>query len=203
MSIQSSDRSIKNKPGPLIHMQILILVFFVITAIVIGLQILRWSDARDLARTRQELRKTQPALAGEFKPSMIADLPPPARRYFLYTIGPNAPLLTIAHVGMHGEMGLGSKEKPNYLPIRARQILAAPLGFVWQVTAGKGALRLSGSDGACGARSWSRFWMLGTVPVARAGGNPDHARAAFGRLVAEAVFWTPAALMPQPGVRWC
>jgi len=38
--------------------------------------------------------------------------------------------------------------------------------------------------------------------VARMGGNPDHTRSAFGRYVAEAVFWTPAAVLPGPGVAW-
>ncbi|MGF1547121.1 MAG: DUF6544 family protein [Thiotrichales bacterium] len=29
-----------------------------------------------------------------------------------------------------------------------------------------------------------------------------HTRAAYGRYIAEAVFWTPAALLPAPGVVW-
>jgi hypothetical protein len=60
----------------------------------------------------------------------------------------------------------------------------------------------SGSDGANGGTSWSRFWVFGIVPVARAGSNEDHARSAFGRYVAEAVFWTPAALLPGNGIQW-
>jgi hypothetical protein len=43
---------------------------------------------------------------------------------------------------------------------------------------------------------------MGLIPVARIGGSRDHARSAFGRYVAEAVFWTPAALLPGQGVRW-
>jgi hypothetical protein len=34
------------------------------------------------------------------------------------------------------------------------------------------------------------------------GGDPDHTRSAFGRYVAEAVFWTPAAVLPGAGVAW-
>jgi hypothetical protein len=34
------------------------------------------------------------------------------------------------------------------------------------------------------------------------GGDPDHARSAYGRYVAESVFWTPAAVLPGPGVAW-
>lgn len=40
------------------------------------------------------------------------------------------------------------------------------------------------------------------LPVARAGGDDNHLRASFGRAVAEAAFWAPAALLPQHGVRW-
>ncbi|WP_338073521.1 DUF6544 family protein [Billgrantia kenyensis] len=51
-------------------------------------------------------------------------------------------------------------------------------------------------------RSWTRFWLDGTLPLARVGGDDNHLRASFGRAVAEAVFWAPAALLPQHGVRW-
>jgi len=50
--------------------------------------------------------------------------------------------------------------------------------------------------------SWTRFWFLGLLPVVRAGGDPDHHRSAVGRMAAEAVFWTPAAFLPGPGIRW-
>jgi hypothetical protein len=102
---------------------------------------------------------------------------------------------------MHGEFSLGSKAEPNYMPMRAKQILAAPYGFVWKVRAGD-VVTISGSDAAENGESWSRFRILGIVPVARAGGSADHARAAFGRYVAEAVFWTPAALLPGENIRW-
>jgi hypothetical protein len=38
--------------------------------------------------------------------------------------------------------------------------------------------------------------MAGIIPVARQVGTADHACASFGRSVAEAVFWAPAALLP-------
>jgi hypothetical protein len=34
------------------------------------------------------------------------------------------------------------------------------------------------------------------------GGTPDHFRSAFGRVVAEGIFWTPAAFLPGPGIAW-
>jgi hypothetical protein len=66
----------------------------------------------------------------------------------------------------------------------ARQILAMPAGFIWKMRARRGLMVLSGSD----SESWTRFWLMGLLPVVRMGGNPDHTRSAFGRYVAEAVF---------------
>lgn len=132
---------------------------------------------------------------------MVDDLPGPARRFFRFAIRPGTPLRVVAEVSMSGELSLGRREKPNYLPMRAEQVLAVPYGFVWKVRAGNGVW-IAGSDCAVGATSWSRFWLLGIVPVARAGHNADHARSAFGRSVAEALFWTPAALLPGAHVRW-
>ncbi len=132
---------------------------------------------------------------------MIAELPDPARRYFRFAIDPGTPLVTVAEIAMEGEIGLGNRAAPSYLPMRARQILAAPEGFVWKLGT-RNRLRVSGSDAAESGRSWSRFWLLGILPVARAGGNDDHARSAFGRCVAEAVFFTPAVLLPGDNVRW-
>lgn len=103
---------------------------------------------------------------------------------------------------MQGEFALGNKTRPNYVEMRADQILAAPYGFVWKLKAAKGLIDISGSDAAINSQSWSRFWLALLFPVARAGGTPDHARSAFGRYVAEAVFWSPAALLPSEHVRW-
>jgi hypothetical protein len=143
----------------------------------------------------------QPTVPAAFDFSMIAELPDPAQRFFRFAIAPGTPLYTVAEIDMEGEFSLGNKQNPNYVPMSARQILAAPHGFIWSVRAGR-VIPVSGSDGASEGKSWSRFWLAGIAPVARAGNNFDHARSAFGRYVAEAVFWTPAALLPGQGVRW-
>jgi hypothetical protein len=129
---------------------------------------------------------------------MIADLPEPARRYFLYTIESGRPLYTVANITMAGRFGMGTKAKPNYLDMTANQTLAMPYGFVWKMHTQRGLMGLSGSDSEC----WTRFWLMGLLPVTRMGKDPDHTRSAFGRYVAEAVFWTPAAVLPGPGVDW-
>jgi hypothetical protein len=138
-----------------------------------------------------------------FDPAMVEALPDAARRYFLYTIAPGTPLHRASEIRMQGEIGLGDRDAPGYLPMRAHQILAPPHGFVWRLEeAGSGVMRMSGSDAMVGAGSWTRFWLLGVLPVVRAGNDEDHLRSSFGRVVAEAAFWAPAALLPQNGVRW-
>lgn len=141
---------------------------------------------------------TQPVGPARFNAELVAGLPEPARRYFLYTIAPGTPLYTVANITMIGRFGMGTKADPNYLDMTASQTLAVPAGFVWKMSARRGLLHLSGSDSEC----WQRFWLMGLLPVARMGGDPDHRRSAFGRYVAEAVFWTPAALLPGPGIDW-
>lgn len=135
-----------------------------------------------------------------FDPDMVADLPDPARRYFLATIARGTPLRLAVEIETESEIGLGTKARPSYQRMRARQILGRD-GFVWRVSAGDGLLRMSGSDGFHKGRSWTRIRLLGLLPVVRAVG-PDHARSAFGRLVAESAFWNPAVLLPGQEVAW-
>jgi len=141
-----------------------------------------------------------------FSSEMVADLPPPARRYFEYMIEPGTPLKTVARIKMGGRIGLGPKDAPDYMDMRATQILAFPEGFVWSVKSGRGPMVLTGFDAFYKDKSWSRFWLMHTIPVGRAGGRSkqqeDHRRAAFGRLVAETTFWSPAALLPSENVSW-
>jgi hypothetical protein len=141
---------------------------------------------------------TQPANPARFDPSMVSGLPEPARRYLQFAIRPGTPLRTVAEISMVGKFGLGSKAEPGYMKMTAEQTLALPTGFIWKMHARKGLLHVSGSD----AEGWTRIWSMGLIPVARLGGSPDHTRSAFGRYAAEAVFWTPAALLPGPGIRW-
>lgn len=181
--------------------------FLLIAAVVLllawlALQALRISDRRQANSVWNDLAGKAAAGSTPFDPAMVQDLPDAARRFFLFTIRPGTRLHHVAEIRMGGEIGLGDKENPNYLPMRAEQIIAPPHGLVWKLDAGKGLMRISGSDGFDGVRSWVRFWLLHFVPVVRAGGESDHARSAFGRLVAEAVFFTPAALLPHDGVTW-
>lgn len=179
---------------------ILILLTLAVAAVVF-LGGWRWTDKSADQAAWIRLASHQPLAPAAFDLSMIAGLPDPAQRFFRFAIKPGTPIYTVAEVSMQGEFSLGNKMEPNYMPMRAEQILAVPNGFVWNVRAGD-RIWFAGSDGADDGISWSRFWLFGIVPVARAGNNEDHARSAFGRYVAEAVFWSPAALLPGENVRW-
>ena len=183
-------------------MEILVFVIALLLIALVALATWRWLDLRAEARLKRQLLATQPVSPKKFSPEMVADLPDPARRFFEFAIRPGTLLTNVAEIDMSGEFSLGTKETPNYMAMQARQLLAGLEGFLWRVRVGSGLMRFAGSDAAGPERSWSRFWLLGLVPVARAGGNDDHARSAFGRYVAEAVFWTPAALLPRDGIRW-
>ncbi|MCE8025236.1 DUF6544 family protein [Billgrantia aerodenitrificans] len=170
---------------------------------VLAIQAWRVADNCAMEQAWAWLQSQAPATVETFDPAMVEGLPDAARRYFLYTIAPGAPLHVVSEIHMSGEIGLGTKEAPGYRLMQARQILAPPYGFIWRLEqAGAGLMQMSGSDGMAEGRSWTRFWLNGTLPVARAGGDDNHLRATFGRAVAEAAFWAPAALLPQHGVRW-
>ena len=173
-------------------------VFLAILVLLLGtLLILRLLDWHADHAEWKRLSSLQPANPVQYDSSMVADLPEPARRFFNFAIAPGTSLYTVAEIEMGGQFSLGTQEEPNYQNMRARQILAAPHGFVWCLNL-PGIISVSGSDSG----RWTRFRILGLLPVARIGGDSDHTRSAYGRYAAEAVFWTPAALLPRAGVSW-
>jgi hypothetical protein len=150
-----------------------------------------WHTIAQAARQDTEGART-------FDPSMIAHLPEPARRYFGFVFDEGAALPSGAVLEMKGFLKLDGAP----MAMQADQILAPPHGFVWTLKAKTDLLSISGADGLAGDTSWSRFWALGLLPVARAGSSIDHWRAAYGRMVAEAAFWSPAFLLPRENVEW-
>lgn len=164
----------------------------------VALSVWRLADHRADQAEMIRLLAMQPGNPARFTADLVADLPEPARRYFTFSITEGTPLLTVAKIDMQGKFSLGSKNAPDYMSMKARQVLAAPHGFDWKMSGGSGLVRMSGSDSG----RWTRFWMAGLVPVARFGADPDHTRSAFGRYAAEAAFWTPAALLPGPDISW-
>ncbi len=164
----------------------------------LSLLVWRCTDVLKERSAWQALRRRAGPAGVAFDPAAVADLPEPARRYFRYAIAAGTPLASLVEIDMEGEIGLGTKERPRYGPMTARQILAPPHGLVWRVHTGV----LSGSDGATPDTSWTRFWLLQLIPVVRVSGSADHHRSAFGRVVSEGAFWVPASLLPAANVAW-
>ena len=174
------------------------MIISVIILLIAALWLWRQADHHGDRAAMRRLIAGQTRTVAVFDTDMVASLPAAAQRYFRYTIAPGTPLHTVARIRMSGRFGLGDRNNPRYVPMTAEQVLAPPAGFVWTMRARFGVLPMSGSD----SHTWTRFWLAGLFPVARTGGDPDHARSAFGRYIAEAVFWTPAALLPSADVQW-
>jgi hypothetical protein len=175
-----------------------ILLFCALALVLVVLAGWRCSDHRADRMEMAHLLALQPKVPMLFDYAMIANLPEPAQRYFRFTIAQGTPLLPVAKLSMTGLFSLGDKDQPNYMKMQAHQVLAPPHGFVWKMRAQSGHLRVSGSDSS----GWLRFWIGGIMPVARVGTSKNLTRSAYGRSVAEAVFWAPAALLPGPDVVW-
>ncbi len=157
----------------------------------------RGSDAKADTRARKRLVALGAPDAASYDPKLVAALPEPAQRFFNFTIEEGTRLRRVVEIEMEGELSLGSKAKPNYRPMRARQLIAAPYGFVWSLKWNG----VSGSDGALPDTSWTRFWLFNLVPLVHAGGD-DHRRSSFGRLIADGLFWSPASMLPSGHVSW-
>lgn len=178
-------------------MKIIYLILALFAVALVALLGLRLLDSRADREEWARLKGFQPDNPIMYDPEMVAELPEPVQRYFNFTIAPGTPLYPVVEINMGGQFSLGSKDSPDYQAMKAHQILAAPHGFVWRLDL-PGRIPVSGSDSG----NWTRFRILGLFPVARIGGDANHARSAYGRCVAESVFWAPAALLPGPGVTW-
>jgi hypothetical protein len=140
-----------------------------------------------------------PGSAAEtFDPAMVDGLPEPAQRYLRHAIAPGTPLARSVTITMHGTLRLSPGGEA--LPMRAEQVLAPPAGFIWRARVGRGLMRFRGFDRYGNAQGGMRWWMLGLVPIVRAGGA-DVTRSAAGRLGGEAVL-VPGALLPGRGAVW-
>ncbi len=117
-------------------MKTILVLLTLALAVVIFLGAWRWTDKRADQAAWASLASHQPSAPATFDLSMIAELPDPAQRFFRFAITPGTPLYTVAEISMQGEFSLGNKVEPNYMPMHAEQILAAPYGFIWKVRAG-------------------------------------------------------------------
>jgi len=175
-------------------------LWYLVALLLAGLFVLivwRSYDALAERSAWQSLIKYQTPHGYLFGKTLVADLPEPAQRYFNYTIEAGTPLRRVAEIEMAGDLSLGTKDSPDYHTMKARQLSAAPFGFVWLLRWNG----VSGSDGALPDTSWTRFWLFNILPVAHASGT-NHRRSSFGRMVADSAFWAPASMLPGKNVCW-
>jgi hypothetical protein len=139
---------------------------------------------------------------GRYEPMLVADLPEIAQRYFRHAIAPETPLYTGAELEMEGTFLLGNKDSFRRFAMSARQVLRPLNQFIWMPELRAGALTVTGSDALVAGEGWTRFWLLGLVPVAHVRSSRDLVRSAQFRAAVEGALWLPPTLLPQNNVRW-
>jgi hypothetical protein len=148
------------------------------------------------------LRVSASQPAGRFEPQTITGLPEVAQRYLKHAIAPGTPLYSVVELEMQGTFLLGDKNSFQSYDMAARQVLRPPSQFVWVPRLHSGHLTITGSDGLVEDEAWTRFWLLGLVPVANVGTSPDVLRSAQFRAAVEGALWLPTTLLPENGARW-
>ncbi|MCK4858617.1 MAG: hypothetical protein KAT58_11655 [candidate division Zixibacteria bacterium] len=133
-----------------------------------------------------------------FSNKILEGIPDPARRYLTHAIAPGTPLASSVTITMRGSIRL--KPRGAWLSMRAKQIIAAPRGFVWKASIGKGPIRITGADCYFDGSAELRFWLWGLIPLVKAAGM-DIVKSAAGRLAIETC-WLPSVWLPQHGARW-
>ena len=98
------------------------------------------ADDQYLATIQQELERT-PSTGQVFAPEMVANLPEPARRYFLHAIQPGTPLAAQVHLKQTGTLRVGT----DWIPFSAEQVLT-PDGLVWRANSRLGPLPITATD---------------------------------------------------------
>lgn len=137
-----------------------------------------------------------------FSLEQVAHLPEIAQRYFRHSIAPGTPLYSAVELEMEGTFLLDEKRGQRSLQMLARQVLRTPDQFVWLPEMRSGLITISGSDGLYEGQAWTRFWLLGLVPVAQAKTSRDLVRSAQFRAAIESAMWLPSSLLAKNGAEW-
>jgi hypothetical protein len=154
-------------------------------------------ERRHLESIRNELALTTgPEVV--FSEAMVADMPAPAKRFFLHTIQPGTSLARVATIEMSGEIKVN--DQMGWSPFTAHQVLAAGRGFLWEARVRMRGMLVTGSDYYLNNQGRMRIAPLGLIPVVNAS-NPDIARAARARVVAELLWWLPSSFFLTEGAR--
>lgn len=164
------------------------------TAVVIGARAFANRDRVREARAALTL----PGMPAPFDPATVAGLPAPAQRYLRHAIAPGTPLVRRARLLQRGRM------KPSldaaFVDLTATEVIVGGRGFVWEARVHLGPLPVAVTDFYANGVGEVQIAALGAVPLQTEAG-PGVSRSSRGRLAGETI-WTPAALLPGPGVRW-
>jgi hypothetical protein len=158
-----------------------------------------------MAETEQAWRRlldSARAPAGRFDVADIADLPEIAQRYFRHAIAPGTPIYSGVELEMEGTFLLGDKSKFQTYQMSARQVLRPPEQFIWVPRLRSSGLTIAGSDALVGGEAWTRFFLMGLIPVANVRSSPDLVRSAQFRGAIEGALWLPSTMLPENGARW-
>jgi len=119
----------------------------------------------------------------------------PVRRYLEHALAAGAAPGAGSRLTMSGRIKVGA-----WLPFTAVEQLDGR-SFTWRARVGRGRFApLTVVDRFAGGVGSTEGSLFGRIRVFGAAG-PDTARSAAGRAALEAI-WTPAALLPERGVRW-
>jgi len=160
----------------------------------------RWRRTTAALVGRLHVQKTGQRAA--FRAADLADVPGPARRYFVRSIPENQPLVTRAFVTQRGTFRTGAGDE-SWRPFDAEQHFSTTSpGLVWDARIRMAPLvTVRVRDAYVNGRGSMHASILGVYPVMSQSGTPALNAGALQRYLAEAV-WFPTALLPASGVAW-
>lgn len=132
-----------------------------------------------------QLWETVPPSEQTFQSENYTALPAVAQRYLQHSMAPETPLASAVHLKMHGEIKL-----KGWSSFTAEQVIAFPVGFIWQATVRMGMLPIRGFDQLVQGEGKMQWNLLGLLPVMQASGE-DVTRSAIGRMLGEGM-WLPS-----------
>lgn len=158
-------------------------------------------DRRKAAEVRRGLTVDLPKPFQTFSPSMVEDLPAPARRYLEHAIAPGTTLGHSLELDFTGHIQFGQSATP--LPLSGSNVLIVPSrGFLWPERFVFGGLPRHGviyylNDE--GEVCWTIGGLIGDP--GKRGKGPDTSKSMRTRIMTH-LLWTPWAFLPACGARW-
>lgn len=176
--------------------KILLSIGALLAIALITLAIIQVKNQREVSQIWRSLEAVP--IETRFNKDMVAELPAPVQRYFFHAIALQTPLATSVSLKMNGNFRL-SQDK-TWLPMEAKEIVSASIGFVWKAVIGNSLMQMRGGDYYINNSGQVQFSLWGIIPLVNTQ-NMDTNRSAIGRLAGETI-WLPSALLPQRGVSW-